>query len=69
MSAKDLELSLVSADGRVVQRQKVPQGVGHSEQSEGTTFSFPLSAFSPGLYHVHLSDNTRWISGVKLVVE
>lgn len=56
-----LRLTVVSSDGRVVHERSAPAGV--------LTFSFPISAFASGLYHIHLSDDTRWISGAKLVVE
>jgi hypothetical protein len=62
-----LKLTLVSSDGRVV-HEEVIGGAGHSERSEGvlTALRAPRSA---GLYHIHLSDASRWISGAKLVVE
>ncbi|HQW86037.1 MAG TPA: hypothetical protein PLH93_02570 [Flavobacteriales bacterium] len=55
-----LRLTLTDAQGRLVQEESVPQG--------GSPFSFSLSALAPGLYHLHLSDATRWISGAKVVV-
>lgn len=59
-----LRLTVVSSEGRVVQEQPVSNVAG----------SVPLSigegvGVRPGLYHIHLSDATRWISGAKLVVE
>ena len=62
-----LRLTVVSSDGRVV-HEEVIGGAGHSERSEGvlTALRAPRSA---GLYHIHLSDASRWISGAKLVVE
>jgi hypothetical protein len=56
-----LRLTVVSDDGRIVKEETLP--------GAGSAFSFPPSSFSAGLYHLHLSDATRWISGAKLVVE
>lgn len=53
-----LRLSVSDAAGRLVHEQKVGPGVS----------SLDL-ALATGLYHLHLSDATRWISGAKLVVE
>jgi len=55
-----LRLSVVSSDGRVVREEQFT--------SSTTPFTFPAPS-SAGLYHIHLSDATRWISGAKLVVE
>ena len=55
-----LRLALTDAQGRLVQEETLPQAV--------SDFSFPLSAFPPGLYHVHLLDGSRWLSGTKVVV-
>ncbi|MCC6400386.1 MAG: hypothetical protein IT227_06455 [Flavobacteriales bacterium] len=55
-----LRLALTDAQGRLVQEETLPQAV--------SGFSFPLSAFPPGLYHVHLLDGSRWLSGAKVVV-
>jgi hypothetical protein len=40
-------------------------------ESNGGSHSFTLSPshLSSGLYHLHLCDASRWISGAKLVVE
>lgn len=52
-------LTVVGSDGRLVHEQRVT-----------SSNSLQLNAdLSPGLYHIHLSDATRWISGTKLVVE
>ncbi len=56
-----LRLTVMSSDGRIVQERTMPSGV--------SAFSFQLSDFPAGLYHLHLHDATRWISGAKLVVE
>ena len=63
-----LQLSVVGSDGRLIMQEAWPYGVGHSEQSEGTSFSFPLSTFSPGLYYVHIAQGGKWLTGGKLVV-
>jgi hypothetical protein len=56
-----LRLALTDASGRLVREVPLPQGV--------SPFTVQLSAFSPGLYHVHLLDGGRWLSGTKLVVQ
>lgn len=54
-----LRLSVVSSDGRLVQEQSFPD---HSS-------TYHLDAnLSAGIYHIHLSDASRWISGAELVV-
>ncbi|MBX2978288.1 MAG: hypothetical protein KF905_03245 [Flavobacteriales bacterium] len=55
-----LRLTVVSSDGRVVHEQRLPSPYGQF------TLQAPASS---GVYHVHLSDDTRWIAGAKLVVE
>lgn len=54
-----LRLTVVSNDGRIVDQQAV-----RTSSSQLT-----IDNLLPGLYHVHVSDDTRWISGAKLVVE
>ncbi|MCB0768244.1 MAG: T9SS type A sorting domain-containing protein [Flavobacteriales bacterium] len=54
-----LRLSVVSSDGRLVQEQRLPS----------LTSPTSISALEAGLYHLHLSDDTRWISGTRLVVQ
>ncbi len=56
-----LRLTVMSSDGRIVQERTMPSGV--------SAFSLQLSDFPTGLYHLHLHDATRWISGAKLMVE
>ena len=63
-----LRLTLVSSDGRVV-HEKVIAVTGHSARSEGVPLSLDRTRMPAGLYHLHVSDDTRWISGAKLVVE
>ncbi len=55
-----LRLTVVSSDGRVVDEQRVV------DASVPQRMQVPLRG---GLYHVHLSDATRWLSGAMLVVE
>lgn len=55
-----LRLTVVSSDGRLVQEQHFAP---HS--SELTLHT----SFAPGLYHLHISDATRWLAGAKVVVE
>lgn len=54
-----LQLSVVAADGRVVQQQRMQ---GSSEQL--TTTNWP-----PGLYYLHISTGNKWFTGGKLVME
>jgi hypothetical protein len=59
-----LQLSVVAADGRVV----------HSRMLSPSSTQVPLSlneelGVRPGLYHLHLSTGTKWLTGGKLVVE
>jgi len=56
-----LRLAFTDASGRLVREEPLPQGV--------SPFTVQLSAYSPGLYHVHLLDGGRWLSGTKLVVQ
>jgi len=55
-----LRLTVVSSDGRVVHEQRLASPSGRF------TLQAPASS---GVYHVHLSDDSRWIAGSKLVVE
>ncbi len=54
-----LRITVVSSDGRVVHEDHLPNPTG--QLSTGN--------LRPGLYHVHIHDATRWISGCKLLVE
>ena len=73
----DLRITITSSDGRLVHEQAVPLLLGRGAGGEGNaagislshSFTLSLSQLSPGLYHLHLSDAPRWISGAKLVVE
>ncbi len=56
-----LKLTVVSSDGRIVKEATLPEAV--------CSLNFHLSDFASGLYHVHLSDDARSVSGAKLVVE
>jgi hypothetical protein len=57
----DLRLTITSGDGRLVYEKPL--------KDRRPTEVFQLPQLSPGLYHIHLSDASRWISGTKLVVE
>jgi hypothetical protein len=54
---------LLDASGREVLREAVPRN--------GTALShlLPLSPLAPGLYHLHLADEKRWLAGGNLLVE
>lgn len=56
-----LSLLLVDALGRTVLTQNMGKRF--------TTTTLDLSRLPHGLYHLHLRDDMRWLSGVKLVVE
>ncbi len=56
-----LSLVLVDALGRTLRNQNMGKHF--------TTTTLDLSGLPQGLYHLHLRDDTRWLSGVKLVVE
>ncbi len=74
VQTKDLELSIVSMDGKVVYRQALSPllgrgagGEGSPERSRRVTLS--PSHLSSGLYHLHITNGTTWLTGGKLVVE
>jgi hypothetical protein len=54
-----LRLSVVSSDGRLVQEQSIP---------DNNSMYHLNTNLSAGIYHIHLSDASRWISGAELVV-
>ncbi|MEO8588271.1 MAG: T9SS type A sorting domain-containing protein [Flavobacteriales bacterium] len=56
-----LQLSLIAADGRVVKQEIIANGAG--------SFILSLANVSPGLYTVHITNGTTWLTGAKLVVE
>jgi hypothetical protein len=55
-----LLLTVVAADGRVAQQ--------HSIAGNGT-HPLDLQGMSAGLYHVHVSQGGRWLTGGRVVVE
>ncbi|MEZ4759472.1 MAG: T9SS type A sorting domain-containing protein [Flavobacteriales bacterium] len=59
-----LRLSLISADGRLVQEEMV-------RKDGADTFSLPLprSPLTPGIYMLHLSTPDTWLAATKLVVQ
>ncbi len=56
-----LQLTVVDALGRLVSKENFTPN--------NSQLTLHTSTLPSGLYHLHLSDNTRWISGCKLVVE
>ncbi len=56
-----LELSIVAADGRIVQREQLAGG--------SNTFTLSLSHLGSGLYYAHVTQRGKWLTGGKLVVE
>ncbi|MBL7962668.1 MAG: T9SS type A sorting domain-containing protein [Flavobacteriales bacterium] len=60
-----LQLGLVSTDGRLVQQRNL----GALPPGQQALHTLPLTGLSAGLYHLHLTDGNRWLSGTKLIVE
>ncbi len=58
-----VELVVQDVMGREVRRENMVRTEGVS------TFSFPVSAFSPGPYLLHLVSEGKWLAGGKLLVE
>ena len=54
-----LQLTVVAADGRVV----------HSQPLQGLAEELPTTNWASGLYHMHISSGTTWLTGGNLVVE
>lgn len=68
-----LRLTVTDAAGRVVQEEVLGQG-GHRERPgagrDEANFTGLVRAHWPsGLYHLHLTDNSRWLAGKSFVVE
>jgi hypothetical protein len=67
-----LRLSVVSADGRLVEELDLTlRSAEASREGDSHTSQFTLhtSTYASGLYHLHLTSGTTWLSGAKLVVE
>jgi hypothetical protein len=62
--AQPLELTVVATDGRVVYRQRIATGTGSVPLSLGEGLGV-----RPGLYYLHITNGTTWLTGGKLVVE
>nr|MDQ3100200.1 hypothetical protein [Bacteroidota bacterium] len=60
-SQGQLKLTITSNDRRLVHEEAIIKS--------STTSTLQLPQLSSGLYHIHLTDASRWISGAKLVVE
>ncbi len=54
-----LRLTVTDAAGRLV----------HEQQLRGPAGQLTTDNWQPGVHHLHLHDNTRWIAGAKLVVQ
>ncbi len=68
LNSQQLELTVVSMDGKVVHRQEVnPSTTSTLRLRSGQALQLPQ--LSPGLYHLHISSGTTWYTGGKLVVE
>ena len=62
-----LRVVVLDALGKQVHEELIAQG-GHRERSEASLTALS-TMLSPGLYHLHLTDNTRWLAGKSVVVE
>lgn len=62
LRSASLALSIVGTEGRVVRRETWPL-------ARDATLVLDIRDLSPGLYTLHLTDGTTWITGTKLVVE
>ncbi len=56
-----LRLSVVSANGQLVAEAQLPPNA--------VTFTLTTARYASGLYHLHLTSGSTWVSGAKLVVE
>lgn len=54
-----LQLTVVAADGRVVHQQRI----------QGSADQLTTTNWATGLYHLHISTGTKWLTGGNLVVE
>ena len=61
IQAHDLRLTITSSDGRLVHEQSLLQTANF--------ITFSPSHLTAGLYHIHISNGTTWLTGGKLVVE
>ena len=55
-----LLLSIVDSDGRVVRQEPWLQG---------DTMVLEVQDLTPGLYTVHVTDGSSWLTGGKLIIE
>lgn len=62
-----LRVVVLDALGRQVHEERLQNG-DHRERS-GASLTALSTMLPAGLYHLHLTDNTRWLAGAKLVVE
>jgi len=58
-----VELVMQDVMGREVRKENMVRTGGVS------AFSFPVSAFTPGTYYLHLVSDGKWLAGGKLMVE
>jgi len=68
-----LRITVTDAMGRVAHEQTLSGEAGHRElrgtKQEAIPASLTTTQLPSGLYHIHLTDATRWIAGAKLIVE
>jgi hypothetical protein len=64
VQARDLQLTVVAMDGKVVHRQGIS-----NPSTTSTSSTLNLTNLSPGLYHLHITNGSTWLTGGKLVVE
>lgn len=59
----EVRLILMDAAGRALKEERV------AYNGNGLSHLLTLAQFRPGLYHLHLCDERRWLAGGKVVVE
>ena len=63
-----LRVVVQDAMGRQLHEEVLGHNGGHRERSE-TIVTAVSASLAAGLYHLHLTDGTRWLAGGKVVVE
>lgn len=58
---ESLRLTVVSTDGRLVEQRNLTPYIAQ--------ITLHTSGYSSGLYHLHLTSGSTWLSGAKLIVE
>lgn len=69
VDSSPLQYTVVTADGRVVLQEQLPSGISPSPSERVGVRAFSLSHLSSGLYYIHISTGSKWLTGGKLIVE